>query len=87
MFRYKMSDVNGLLIQIVPGPLLPAEPLRNSRSHLETYEGTLLSANNTLIPVYGQAQINVQIGNKLMRHMILMTDIANEGLISSEFIG
>ena len=44
---------------------------------METYKGTLLSASNISIRVYGQAKMNVRIG----RHMILVVDIANEGLI------
>ena len=53
---------------------------------LKEYNGILLSADNSPINVYGRAEMNVQIGKKLMRHPVLVADISNEGLIGTDFL-
>ena len=56
------------------------------RPQLDEYEGTLLSADDSPIKVHGWAEMNIKKGNKLMRHMVLVNDIANEGLIGTGFL-
>ena len=52
------------------GPLLLPECLR-CRLLLEAYKGTLLSADDTPIKVYRQVETNIQLGNKLMRMVLV----------------
>lgn len=58
----------------------------DNRPELKEYRGILLSADDSTIKVLGRAEMNVQIGRKVMRHPILVADIGNEGLIGTDFL-
>ena len=36
--------------------------------------------------MYGKAVMNIQLGDKHVRHMVLVAEIANEGLIGTHFL-
>ena len=47
----------------------------DSRPELQFFDGTLLSADDSPIRVYGKAVMNIQLGDKHVRHMVsLMRD-------------
>ena len=58
----------------------------DSKPELQVYDGTLLSADDSAIRVYGKAVMNIQQGDKHVRHMVLVAEIANEGLIGMDFL-
>ena len=58
----------------------------DSRRELQIYDGTLLSADDSSIRVYGKAVMNIELGDKHVRHMVLVAEIAKEGLIGTDFL-
>ena len=45
-----------------------------------------MSADDSPIGVYGKAVMNIQLGDKHVRHMVLVAEIANEGLIGKDVL-
>jgi hypothetical protein len=53
---------------------------------LTPVDGTLVSADNGPIKIYGQAKMVVMLGPVSVLHTVIVADIANEGLIGSQFL-
>ena len=53
---------------------------------IQFYDGTLLPADDSPIRVFGKAIMNIQLRDKHVRHMVLVAQIANEGLIGTDFL-
>ena len=57
-----------------------------ARPELSPYVGTLLSADDTPLQVYGRAEVNLHLQGKDVRHPVIVADISNQGLLGLEFL-
>ena len=70
---------------IIAGSVFDRIP-EGSHPELQCFDGTLLSADDSPIRVFGKAIMNIQLGDKHGGHMVLVAEIANEGLIGTDFL-
>ena len=57
----------------------------DERPQLEPCPKRLLSADDSPIPVLGMATMNITVGTKLVQHQVIVADIADEGILGTDF--
>ena len=56
------------------------------KPELIPYNGTLLSADDSPIAVRGKAVINIKIGSKWLRQMVIVAAVSNDGYLGMDFL-
>ena len=58
----------------------------DEKPDLKEYDKTLVSADGSPLKVLGKTTLNIQIGKKLVQHPTLVAEIADEGLLGTDFM-
>ena len=58
----------------------------DERPELTPCSRVLLSADDSSIGVLGQALMNIIVGDKLVQHKVLVTDVADDGSLGTDFL-
>ena len=58
----------------------------DERPDLERYTGNLRSADDSPIQVKGKAVINIQLGQTLVQHSVIVAEVMNNGLLGLDFL-
>ena len=58
----------------------------DNRPEVEKYDRPLVSTDDTPLRVAAQTVLNIQLGNRTVRHRVIIAEISNEGLIGIDFL-